>query len=322
MTSERLQPRGVTSTLVIALLLGACGGLLWIGRIRLAFIFVVALALITLAMVGVMLMGPPLPGFLFGNAAWVYVLVFWLAQIMVVLFLRTRSHPHPTYSRLWFIVVIAIVAVYLPQSALRMLGFQNFSIPSGSMMPTLLVGDHVSTDKRAYGYSRFSFPFGIYPASGRIYGRPPERGDIVIFKHPGDPSVDYIMRTIGLPGDTVQMRNGRVVLNGVELEQQRLQDFKSNGNTARPVEMYREILPSGRSYAVLNVLNESASDNTGMFVVPEGHIFLLGDNRDNSNDSRYGVGFVPFENLVGRAVRVYTNSRGNLLRDRQDLTVR
>ncbi len=214
----------------------------------------------------------------------------------------------------------------------RTLLFQPFWIPSGSMKETLLIGDFLFVNKMAYGYSRHSCPFSLCPIPGRILASEPERGDIVVFRHPVT-GADFIKRVIGLPGDRVQMRDGRVVLNGEELPQEPAGTFEEVFERQGPVgqfprcanapvgqggaclkDRYRETLPSGRSHIVLNI-DDSFADNTPVFTVPEGHFFFIGDNRDNSQDSRApqsvgGVGMVPFENLIGRARHVVFSSSG------------
>lgn len=226
-----------------------------------------------------------------------------------------------------------IVYALLIAAVFRTLFFQPFWIPSGSMKDTLLIGDFLFVNKMAYGYSQYSCPFGLCPISGRILGEQPERGDVVVFRHPVNGS-DYIKRVAGLPGDRVQMRDGRLHLNGEALPLEPAGTFEepyerqgSVGQFPRcsnaPVgeggtcekERLRETLPNGRSYTVLNISDGTHGDDTSVFTVPEGHFFFMGDNRDNSQDSRYaqgvgGVGFVPFENLIGRADRVIFSSAG------------
>lgn len=181
--------------------------------------------------------------------------------------------------------------------------FQPFSIPSGSMRPTLLEGDYLFVSKYAYGYSRYSLPFGLDLFSGRIWSAEPKRGDVVVFKLPSDPSVDYIKRVIGLPGDRVQMRGGVLYINDQAVKRERVGTIDNPDVTEvnRPVEVYRETLPDGVTYDTLDLAPNSIGDDTRVFEVPAGHYFMMGDNRDNSLDSRFGVGYVPFENLVGRA---------------------
>ncbi len=157
--------------------------------------------------------------------------------------------------------------------------------------------------KYAYGYSRYSLPFGPNLFSGRIWSAEPKRGDVVVFKLPSDPSVDYIKRVIGLPGDRIQMRGGVLYINEQPVKRERVGTIDNPDVTEvnRPVEVYRETLPDGVTYDTLDLSPNSIGDDTRVFEVPAGHYFMMGDNRDNSLDSRFGVGYVPFENLVGRA---------------------
>jgi len=198
---------------------------------------------------------------------------------------------------------------------IRAVFFQPFSIPSGSMLSTLLIGDYLFVSKYAYGYSRHSIPFSPPIFSGRILANDPERGDVAVFKLPTDGRTDYIKRIVGLPGDTVQMQDGELVLNGQPVARERVEDFVEEdrfGNIRR-VARYRETLPNGKSYMTLDDVRGGVGDNTGVFTVPAGHYFMMGDNRDNSQDSRVpgAVGFVPFENLVGRAEFIFYSTDGS-----------
>ncbi|MCX2696048.1 MULTISPECIES: signal peptidase I [Ochrobactrum] len=199
--------------------------------------------------------------------------------------------------------VSVIVQALLLALIIRSLLFQPFSIPSGSMRPTLLEGDYLFVSKYAYGYSRYSLPFGFDLFNGRIWGAEPKRGDVVVFKLPSDTNIDYIKRVIGLPGDRIQMRGGVLYINDVAVKRERVGTIDNPDVTEvnRPVEVYRETLPNGVSYDTLDLAPNSIGDDTRVFEVPAGHYFMMGDNRDNSLDSRFGVGYVPFENLVGRA---------------------
>jgi signal peptidase I len=191
----------------------------------------------------------------------------------------------------------------------RIFLFQPFNIPSGSMIPTLLVGDYLFVSKYSYGYSRYSFPFGPDLFSGRIWAKEPTRGDVVVFKLPRDNETDYIKRVIGLPGDEIQMIHGVLYINGEAVKKERIDDFIMTDASGRErhVTRYRETLPNGVSYPVLDLVKEGIGDNTEVYKVPEGHFFMMGDNRDNSTDSRFlsEVGFVPFENLVGKAQIIF-----------------
>ncbi len=198
---------------------------------------------------------------------------------------------------------------------IRSLLFQPFNIPSGSMMGTLLVGDYLFVSKFTYGYSRYALPFGIIPFPGRIMGRTPERGDVVVFKLPSDNRTDYIKRVVGLPGDRIQVTNGILFINGTAVPRARVEDFAYRFHDGRIayVPQYRETLPNGVEYLTLDATPQGPADNTGIYVVPEGHLFMMGDNRDNSADSREpgAVGFVPVENVVGRAEIKFFSTDGS-----------
>jgi len=203
------------------------------------------------------------------------------------------------------VVIHALILALL----VRIFLFQPFNIPSGSMIPTLLVGDYLFVSKYSYGYSRYSFPFGPNLFSGRIWAKEPNRGDVVVFKLPRDNETDYIKRVIGLPGDEIQMIHGVLHINGEAVKKERVDDFVMRDPAGRERHMarYMETLPNGVTYPVLDLINEGIGDNTEVYKVPEGHFFMMGDNRDNSTDSRFlsEVGYVPFENLVGRAQIIF-----------------
>jgi signal peptidase I len=180
------------------------------------------------------------------------------------------------------------------------------------MRPTLLEGDYLFVTKWAYGYSRYSLPFGPPIFSGRIWGSDPQRGDVVVFKFPPNPEIDYIKRVVGLPGDHIQVKGGQLFINGEAVKREKVGEINNPDITEvdRPVEVWRETMPNGVSYDTLDLTHNGIGDDTREFVVPEGHYFMMGDNRDNSSDSRFSVGFVPAENLVGRANIIFFSIAG------------
>jgi signal peptidase I len=190
----------------------------------------------------------------------------------------------------------------------RAFAFQQFHIPSGSMKPTLLVGDVLAVAKYTYGYSRYSLPLSLPLFSGRIFAEQPARGDIVVFRLPQNTSEDLIKRIIGLSGDRVQMIGGVLHINGEPVKRERIDDVVDTDEIpgrAVVVKRWRETLPNGVSYITLDLFDDGDFDDTEVFVVPAGHYFMMGDNRDGSNDSRGEVGYVPFENIVGQAKIIY-----------------
>ena len=195
------------------------------------------------------------------------------------------------------LLVAGIIAI-----SFRSVVAEPFNIPSGSMIPTLLVGDYLFVSKYSYGYSRYSFPFGIAPINGRVFEDTPQRGDVAVFRLPSNPSVDYIKRVIGLPGDVVQVKQGILHLNNTPVNRRLIGTVQPSSLQSTADTVYRETLPDGREHMIQEVNDIQLFDNTQAFTIPEGHYFMMGDNRDRSKDSRFAdVGYVPYENLIGRA---------------------
>jgi len=210
---------------------------------------------------------------------------------------KKAGHFWETVRTVLYAVAIAIT--------IRIFAYEPFNIPSGSMIPTLLVGDYLFVSKFSYGYSRYSLPWGLPWISGRIFVGLPERGDVAVFKLPRDNKTDYIKRLIGLPGDTIQVIHGILHINGEPVQREKVAEVKDphSGYNSAQVTEYIETLPNGRKHRIWERGDEELLDNTPVYTVPENHYFAMGDNRDSSQDSRVinAVGYVPFENLVGRA---------------------
>jgi signal peptidase I len=242
-----------------------------------------------------------------------------------------QEKPESAWSIARFLLSVAILTW-----ALRSFLIQPFYIPSGSMLPTLYIGDYLAVAKWPYGYSRYSFPLGFPTFNGRLLGQLPKRGDVVVFRVPAE-QADLIKRVIGLPGDTVEMRGGRLILNGQPVARKPLRPAAVRVSTNSPCRVvapatptiiglgnrqdcmfkaYLETLPQGSSYTVLDQVEHGPADDFGPVQVPAGHLFLMGDNRDDSLDSRFpeyeqGIGMVPVENLIGRALITFWSTDGS-----------
>jgi signal peptidase I len=232
---------------------------------------------------------------------------------------KAAAKPKPAEG--WAETVKTLVYAGLIALVVRTIAFEPFNIPSGSMIPTLLVGDFLFVSKYSYGYSRFSIPFSPplfgWAKNGRIFGSMPHRGDVAVFRFTKDTSIDYVKRVIGLPGDHIQMKAGKLTINGAELPREPLGDYEASDESGTRVltQQYRETLPNGVKHEILkysdearfDVGNEIDPNNTIEYQVPDGDLFMMGDNRDNSSDSRFmnDLGFVPVENLVGRAQFIF-----------------
>ena len=211
-----------------------------------------------------------------------------------------------------FEILKTVVIAGLIALGFRSFLFEPFNIPSGSMVPTLLVGDYLFVSKASYGYSRYSFPLSIVPFSGRIFADVPQRGDVAVFRQPTDPAVSFIKRVVGLPGDRIQVKSGILHINDVTVGRKYLGlATATNGFLKVNFKVYEETLPNGKTYLIQERSDDDSYDNTAVFRVPDGHYFMMGDNRDNSRDSRTtAVGMVPAENLVGRADRLFFSHNG------------
>lgn len=246
--------------------------------------------------------------------------------------------PAAKKAESWWDTLRFFLLLFLAAVILRSFIVAPFSIPSGSMLPSLVIGDHLFVAKWPYGYSRHAMPFGLGGFDGRVLGRLPARGDIVVFRYPGPEEEDYVKRVIGLPGDTVEVRRGIVILNGAPLPRQRIADFampispnspcravtregarridNADGTATCAYPRFRETLPGGRGYDVLDQTEAGPGDNMAPVVVPDGQLFVMGDNRDDSLDSRFsvrdgGVGLLPMENLLGRALVAFWSTDGS-----------
>ena len=212
----------------------------------------------------------------------------------------TDKKPSGFFESLKTIVYALLIALVV-----RTIAFEPFNIPSGSMLPTLEIGDYLFVSKYSYGYSRHSLPLSLPLIPGRVFFSNPERGDVAVFKLPSDNQTDYIKRIVGMPGDKIQMKNGRLHINGKAVKRRRVKDYTNPNKFGQfhSVARYLETLPNGKEHAIIEVTDQGPLDNTGIYIVPDDHYFAMGDNRDNSQDSRVRpqVGFIPKENLVGRA---------------------
>ncbi|WP_243406056.1 signal peptidase I [Sphingosinicella sp. YJ22] len=244
-----------------------------------------------------------------------------------------KQEKESIWSFLRFLLILGVVTLLV-----RSLLFAPFSIPSGSMLPNLMIGDYLFVSKWPYGYSRYSFPFGIAQFDGRIMSSLPERGDIAVFRYPGPRNEDFVKRVIGLPGDTIEVRGGATILNGQPVQRQAAGQFvvpvsenspcspypgsaarliaQPDGTPACSYPLVRETLPGGRSFDTIDQFPASEGDNVAQFTVPEGHVFVMGDNRDDSLDGRFpvargGVGLLPLENLQGRALISFWSTDGS-----------
>jgi len=247
-----------------------------------------------------------------GNAVIVRALLvafgLWGSVVFLLMLARVQ---HFGFWRTIAAYVLNLIVLLVMVVSFRSFLYQPFSIPAASMAPTLLVGDYFFAAKFAYGYSRFSLPFSPPLPSGQVLATLPERGDVVVFRLPKDTATDFIKRVVGLPGDRIQIKQGLLYINDVPVSREPLPDYDAAGlcgpESSGAVKRWRETLPNGASYETLDCVENGFYDNTKVYTVPSGHLFVLGDNRDNSTDSRAlsALGYVPVENLVGRASLIF-----------------
>ena len=214
----------------------------------------------------------------------------------------------------WGETIRTVVYAVLIALVVRTFAYEPFNIPSGSMLPTLLVGDYLFVSKFSYGYSRYSLPWSLPVIEDRLIPSQPERGDVAVFKLPTDNKTDYIKRLVGMPGDRIQVRNGLLHINDEPVKREKVADrtMTRYGSHEVKVTEYIETLPNGRQHLIWEESDHEPLDNTQVYVVPQGHYFAMGDNRDRSQDSRVlsQVGFVPFENLIGEAQFLFYSHDG------------
>jgi len=231
--------------------------------------------------------------------------------------INSEDNPHapPMNAKEEWVEIVktALIAVIIAV-IIRIFWFEPFNIPSSSMKPTLDVGDYLFVHKPSYGYSRYSFPFRLAPLSERIWSEEPKRGDVIVFWN-GKTNQNYIKRLIGLPGESIEVKRGRLYINGKRVQRDFVESkriFEGYGRGEVLMHEYTETLPEGITYQIYEESDSLILDNTEKFTVPEGHYFFMGDNRDNSQDSRvdHAVGFVPHENLVGRADFIFYSTNG------------
>ena len=226
---------------------------------------------------------------------------------------KAKSPPLNAKEELGEFFKTALIAIFFAL-LIRSLFFEPFNIPSGSMKPTLQVGDYLFVSKSVYGYSKYSFPFGLAPIEGRVWSEMPKRGDVIVFKLPTNPKVDYIKRVVALPDETVQVKDGRLYINGELVPREEVGEVEVDDPATGTQVMteYIETLPGGVQHRIYEESDHEPLDETPLYRIPEDHFFVMGDNRDNSQDSRVGslVGDVPFDHIVGKADFLFYSTNG------------
>ena len=307
---KAFKERRTWSTIIIALFLGPVAVMAYLRRGWLALGF----AFIPLLIAGLIITNqwilPESLGLL--GAVIIVTIVQYLVAVVIAgtIAFRSAISPIPSWYSRWPVVLVIFLVPFLTPDVFKTFVFEPFNMPATSMAPTLIPGDHLFANKTAYGYGRYSPPIDLPMLNDRIFFVPPKRGDVIVFRKPTDPTVDYIKRVVGLPGDRVQMINGALYLNDVEAKREAIGAYEmpSCGTLAGQIHTrYRETLPDGASYTVID-RQQTEMDNTEVFDVPADHYFVLGDNRDNSIDSRFGtLGMIHKRYLVGRVSYLYAS---------------
>ena len=303
--------RRTWATIIIALFLGPVAVMAYLRRGWLALGFTI----IPIVIVGLIIahQWPFLESQrLLGPVVMVVIAQYLVAVVLAgTIAFRSAVSPIQTWYSRWLTVLAIFAVPVLTPDFLKTFAFEPFNTPSASMAPTLTPGDHLFVNKAAYGYSRYSFPFDLSALDDRISFTPPKRGDVVVFRKPTKPEVHFIMRVVGLPGDKVQMINGALYLNDVQAKREAIDPYEMPSCASQAGQVharYRETLPDGASYTIID-LGQMDMDNTEVFDVPTDHYFVLGDNRDNALDSRFGnVGMVHKRYLTGRVSYLYASS--------------
>ena len=325
------KPRNLIGIVLIAFFLGPMALMLWLGRWRAALLyFLVSFAALAslLALIAISSFRPVAK---LGLVDAYSIVVLTLSVIGLVHAIRMRKSAlrRPWYSRWYVALPVPLVTAIALMLGVRTFLYQPFNMPSASMSPTLKIGDYFYVSKLSYGYSRYSFISSIavsnktlvsccaFDFSGRVFStNTPKRGDVAVFKLPTNTNFDYVKRVIGLPGDRIQMRDGVLFINGEAVKKERVEDYVDTEGEGggHPIQQYEETLPNGVKYRVLDQQPGSSGsvDNTDQYVVPADHYFMMGDNRDNSEDSRFldAVGYVPEENFVGPVVLRFWTRKG------------